>query len=59
MGTMPLRLMSFSTGCSTRHETHHEAHTFSSHTLPFICSGENVACGSCSFASVKAGRACR
>src|SRR3954447_19084305 len=25
---------SSSSGCSTRHETHHDAHTFSSHTCP-------------------------
>jgi hypothetical protein len=46
---------STSIGCSWRQETHHEAQTLSSQTLPCRSFGENVASGWCSCGSVKAG----
>ncbi len=42
MGTSRFFDISTSSGCSTRHETHHEAHTLSSHTLPRMLSGPKV-----------------
>src|SRR5204863_7635964 len=46
---------STSSGCSTRQDTHHEAHTFRSHTVPFKSPGPSVSFGACSLASANAG----
>src|SRR6266850_5546300 len=57
MGTAPDRAYSSSNGCSSRQEKHHDAQTFSTHTLPFISSAENVLDGSLSWANRNAGAA--
>ncbi len=44
-----------SSGCSWRQATHHEAHTFSNHTCPFMSVGENFASGCASWASENIG----
>src|SRR5450759_1473981 len=44
-------------GCSTRHDTHHEPHTLSSHTWPLSSAADRVLSGACSCGNVKAGTA--
>ena len=41
MGRPPRLAKATSSGCSARHDTHHEAHTLSSHTWPRMSAGEN------------------
>src|SRR3989338_1488970 len=45
------------TGCSSLQAVHHDAHTFNSHTFPFMSCVENCWDGSCNCGSVKAGAA--
>src|SRR5208283_1076614 len=44
-----------SSGCSTRQDTHHDAHTLSNHTLPLRSAGPSVSPGACSLDSRNAG----
>src|SRR3982750_3360691 len=55
MGTAPVRARSSNTGCSSRQDTHHDAHTLSNHTLPSMSFCVNGCCGFASCASWKAG----
>src|SRR6187402_2369559 len=55
MGTMRLRAMSTSSGCSMRHEAHQDAQTFSIHTLPFMSCGVKASLGWCSCSRRKGG----
>src|SRR3989338_9167792 len=49
------RAKSINTGCSPSQAVHHDAHTLSIHTLPFMSCGENCLDGSCNCGSVNAG----
>ena len=46
-GTMFAFASCTSSGCSTRQDTHHDAHTLSSHTWPFMSAGPSFFAGSC------------
>ena len=48
---------SIKTGCSSRHDTHHDAHTLSSHTLPRISCGEMTRSAACNCGTLNAGAA--
>src|SRR5690348_14377294 len=54
-GTTLAFARSIRSGCSTRHDTHQDAHTLSSHTWPRMSAVVSVLPGSCSCASANAG----
>ena len=55
VGITPRFASSTSTGCSSRQDTHHEAQTLSSHTLPRISPGAKRLSGCCSTGRSNAG----
>src|SRR6185503_15295095 len=55
MGTAPVRAYSISSGCSSRHDMHHDAQTLSNQMRPRISCAEKDFDGSFSWASLKDG----
>src|SRR3546814_12881690 len=55
MGRACVVARSVMTGCSSRQGGHQDAHTFNSHTLPFISCGVNVSSADANWGNVKLG----
>src|SRR3546814_9530778 len=55
MGRACVVARSVMTGCSSRQGGHQDAHTFNSHTLPFISCGVNVSSADANGGNVKLG----